>query len=329
MARFCWIVALVACVGLAGCKKDQQAGGKRKIVIGLVAKSKSNDVFQAAHQGALQAAREWSEKAGVEVEIRWETPDKEDAQAQAKAIRSLASMKVAGIAVACSDTNNLTGAINDAVDAGVPVVCFDSDAPQSKRMCYYGTNDIDCGRRVMEELGKEMQKIEKPGKRHFAILAGNQSAPNLQKRVDGVKQMWKEKYPDFELVGVFYHGEDKAQAKAEVIKQQATNPQIEGWAMIGGWPLFAENALPWEPGTVKVVSVDALPPQLSYVKSGHVQMLLAQNCYGWGQKSVDLIMEKVLNNKSPEQEIIYAELTPVTRETADEFAAKWKQWLGK
>jgi N-methylhydantoinase A/oxoprolinase/acetone carboxylase beta subunit len=30
-------------------------------------------------------------------------------------------------------------------------------------------------------------------------------------------------------------------------------------AMIGGWPLFAKNALKWEPGTIKVVSVDALP----------------------------------------------------------------------
>ena len=30
--------------------------------------------------------------------------------------------------------------------------------------------------------------------------------------------------------------------------------------MIGGWPLFAEDALKWEPGTVKVGSVMRLGP---------------------------------------------------------------------
>ena len=56
-------------------------------------------------------------------------------------------------------------------------MCFDSDAPRSKRMCYYGTDDETCGKLVMEELAKEMGD-----KGTIAILAGNQSAPNLQKR---------------------------------------------------------------------------------------------------------------------------------------------------
>ena len=43
----------------------------------------------------------------------------------------------------------------------------------------------------------------------------------------------------------------------------------------------------------------ALPAQLPYLKSGHVQLLLAQDCYGWGHKSVELLLEKIVNKKDP------------------------------
>jgi ribose transport system substrate-binding protein len=315
-------LAMLMVVPVAGCR--QQASGRKKLVIGMVAKSKSNDVFQAAHQGARDAAKELSQKTGVDIEVRIETPDKEDAQAQARAIRALASVKVAGIAVSCSDANTLRTAIDDAVDAGVPIVCFDSGAPGSKQMCYYGTNDVDCGKQVMQQLASIMGK-----KGNIAILAGNQSAPNLQRRVQGVKEQLKQ-YPDMKLLDTVYHEETAAQAKVAVTQAQTTtNPKIEGWAMIGGWPLFAENALPWEPGTVKVVAVDALPPQLSYLKSGHVQMLLAQNCYGWGQKSVQMLVDKALYGKEPPAKEIFDPLTPVTPAEAAAFEQKWKQWLGK
>ena len=83
----------------------------------------------------------------------------------------------------------MTGAINDAVARGVPVMTFDSDAPDSKRFAFYGVDDVKTGQAVMDELAKQMGE-----KGSVAILAGNQNAPNLRKRVEGVKEAAK-KYP--------------------------------------------------------------------------------------------------------------------------------------
>ena len=99
--------------------------------------------------------------------------------------------------------------------------------------------------------------------------------------------------------------------------------------MIGGWPLFTRDALKWQPGAVKVVSVDALPPQLSYLESGHVQVLLAQDCYGWGHKSVEILLEKLVKNKAPESVKLIDPLARVTKENVADFAKKWDKWLGK
>jgi ribose transport system substrate-binding protein len=299
----------------------------KQITIGMVAKSQSNTVFQAAYAGAKDGAKELGPKYGVEVTIDWQTPPDEDAPKQAEAVEALASRGAQGIIVSCSEAHTLTPAINDAVARGSVVMCFDSDAPKSKRFAFYGTDDIACGKSVMDNLAKVMGE-----KGTIAILAGNQSAPNLQKRVQGVEEELK-KYPNMNLLesggGVFYHQETPQKAVEAIASAQNANPQIQGWALIGGWPLFTANALPWPAGTVKVVSVDALPAQLAYLRDGHVQVLLAQDCYGWGYKSVQILLDKIVKGQDPASVRVVDPLQTITKDNVDEFAKNWDKWLGK
>jgi ribose transport system substrate-binding protein len=299
------------------------AQAQRTYTIGLVAKSQGNPVFQAARVGAMDAAKELSAKHNLNIRIDWRTPNEEDAQKQAEAIEQLVLAGAAGIAVSCSDANKLTDAINSAVKNGVPVATFDSDAPASKRFVTYGVDDVKCGEQVMSELAKLMG-----GKGTVAILAGNQNAPNLQKRVQGVKNIAKT-FPGIEIVDTYYHRETPQDAAAKVEQVMQSHPDISGWAMVGGWPLFTENALKWPPGSVKCVSVDALPPQLAYLKSGHVQLLLAQQVYEWGHRSVELLVDKIHLKKNPAKLHEVSPLVPVTTKNVDEFAKNWEKWLPK
>ena len=340
MLRHLAVTAIMFCTALCGCeKKDTTAsatqpdagggsgGGRRKVVIGFVAKSQSNQVFQAAHAGARDAARELGSKYNADVSVDIRTPTDEDPVKQAEAIEALARQGVDGIAVSCSEANTLTGAIDKAVARGIPVMCFDSDAPASKRFAYYGTDDMTCGKSVMQELARAMNDTGT-----IAILAGNQSAPNLQARVAGVRDELRG-HPNIKELnngaGVFYHQETPEKAAEAVATAQNANPQINGWAMVGGWPLFTADALKWPPGSVKVVSVDALPAQLNYLKSGHVEVLLAQDCYGWGSRSVEILLEKIIRNKQPDSVRVIDPLTRVTKANADEYARKWDKWLGR
>lgn len=295
----------------------------KNYTIGLVAKSQGNPVFQAARVGAEQAAKDLGKQHGIKIKIDWRTPNEEDAQKQAEAIEQLVLSGADGIAVSCSDANKLTDAINSAVKSGVPVATFDSDAPASKRFVTFGVDDEKCGEEVMENLAKFMN-----GKGVVAILAGNQNAPNLQKRVQGVKNAAK-KYPGITIRDTYYHKETPQDAAAKVEQVMQSNPDITGWAMIGGWPLFTDNALKWQPGTVKCVSVDALPPELAYLRSGHVQMLLAQQCYEWGYRSVEHLINKIYLKKNPASVKDVSPLVPVTKENVDQFAKNWEKWLPK
>lgn len=297
------------------------AHAQRALTLGLVAKSQGNPVFQAARVGAEDAARELGARHNLRIRIDWRTPNEEDAQKQAEAIEQLVLAGAEGIAVSCSDANKLTDAINSAVRNGVPVATFDSDAPASRRFVTYGVDDVECGRQTMAELVRVMG-----GKGIVAILAGNQNAPNLQKRVQGARAE-AARHPGITIRDVYYHKETPQDAAARVEQVMQANPDITGWAMIGGWPLFTENALKWQPGTVQCVAVDALPAQLAYIRSGHVPVLLAQQCYQWGYRSVEHLVNKIVFGRDPAAVVDVSALVPVTKDNVDEFAKNWEKWL--
>ena len=204
-------------------------------------------------------------------------------------------------------------------------MCFDSDAPASKRFAFYGTDERSCGQRIMEAVIKAMGD-----QGTVAILAGNQSAPNLQQRVAGAKQALA-KHPNVKLnnPGVFYHVETPEKAVEALAAAQNANPGITGWCMIGGWPLFTADGLPWPTGSVKVTACDALPSELNYLRDGQVNVLFAQDCYGWGYRSVEILLAKIVHNQNPPSTILIDSLTEVTKADADGFTHQWDKWLGK
>jgi len=295
----------------------------KRYTFGMVAKSQGNPFFEAAHSGAKDAARELGAKYGISITIDWRTPNEEDAQKQAETVERLVLNGADGIIISCSDANKLTDAIDKAVREGIPVVTFSGDAPASKRMVSLGIDDFRCGEQTFEELAKLLD-----GKGIVAAIGGNPNATNLQQRAAGFRAAAK-KHPGIKLLDIFYHKETPADAVAKIEQVMQANPDIAGWGLLGGWPLFTDHALKWSPGTVKCVCVDALPPQLAYVRSGHVQLLLSQDVYGYGYLAVERLVEKLHLKKTPTRAIENSALTAVTRANVDAFAKNWEKWLPK
>ena len=324
-------LTLSAMLIVAGCDQKQNEvtpssasanAKKTEYTFALVAKSQSNPVFQAARVGAEDAAAEVGKKLGVKINVLWRTPNEDDAQKQVENIEQLVLQGVDGISVSCSVAETLAPAINRAVDQGVMVMCFDSDAPGSKRFCYHGTDDIECGHIIMRELAAVLG----PGKHVVAIPGGNQNARNLQNRIKGAVDE-ATNYPNITIRGVYYSKEVPQDAAAKIEEVQTANPDLDGWAMIGSWSLFTDALLKWEPGKVKIVAMDALPAELPYLTKGVVQKLYAQQTYRWGVRSVELLADKVILGKNPANVMDYSELPPVTKDEVQQYEQNWKKWL--
>jgi ribose transport system substrate-binding protein len=300
------------------------AGGgdkPRELKIAFIGKSTSNAVFVVAETGAEKAAEELTKSTGVKITIDNMTPPNEDGQVQATKIAAAVTQGDNAILLSCSDAAKVKGAIDDAVSKGVQVMTFDSDAADSKRFAFYGADDADCGIQVMDELGKILD-----GKGDIAILAGNQTAPNLQKRVAAVKEEAAKKFPGIKILTVAFHPENPEAASSKVVETMHAYPTIKGWAMVGGWPLFATSLLTdLDPSKVKVVSVDALPLELPYVDKGIAPVLLAQPVFEWGHTSVGMIVDKMINHKDVPV-INKMDLIRVSKDNLGDWAKTLQGW---
>ncbi len=316
------LVAAALALGVGATAAQQPTPTKRNIKIALIAKSAANFVFISAKQGAEDAAKALSRKHGVRIEVVWMTPPRENAAAQADSASQAAKDGVDAILISCSEAGPVTPTINAAVDRNVAVITFDSDVPGSKRFSFYGTDDDDLGEKLTADVAELLA-----GKGKIAVLAGNPNAPNLKARVEGVRKAVA-KRKELEVVEVVHHVETPQEA--EVLKVHAARPDLAGWVMVGGWPLFRSSQTPaliaeLQKRHPKIVAVDALPDQLYYVERDLVPVLWAQPTYKWGEVGVTTIVDKLLLGKTPPEKV-RMDLVRVTRKNLGSWSRQLKDW---
>ena len=305
-------VLLLTAFLIGGCSKGSNE--PHALRFAFIPKALHIPVFDYARTGAERAAK----RAGG-IEIIWRGPESTDEIRQKELLESFIAQRVDGIAISCLNGDLLTDAIDRAVDAGIPVVTWDSDAPRSKRQAFYGVNDVEAGRALGTGLAKLLN-----GRGHVAMIT-SLGADNLQKRLDGAKEALRG-YPDIQIVEVFDVRDDAVRV-AEVIASAAQRyPDLDGWLSVGGWPVFVRNALdPIDPARTKVVAFDTIPPAPDLLRAGKVQLLVGQKYFGWGEESVKLL-QRVIAGDRPMQPYQYSGMDVVTRDNLDAYLEQWKQW---
>src|SRR5690606_38760104 len=100
-------------------------------VFAVVPKSLDNPFFSDVESGAAAAAEE------LGVELQFVGPAVHDIAQQIAVLESVIESGVDAIAVSPIDAASVTPVIRRAIDAGIPVITFDSDAlPESGRIAY-------------------------------------------------------------------------------------------------------------------------------------------------------------------------------------------------
>jgi len=167
-------LAALAIVWIPGCG----ARHSPKEVYYLVGTNMSLPYWQTAIAGFKAAAAQYNVTASIA------GPDGYDPQAELAELEKAVAAKPAGILVSASDAAVVQPEIDAAVNAGIPVITFDSDAAGSRRLYFIGTNNLEAGRlggrRVVEKLGGKGNVV-------FFTLTGQ---PNTEERLKGFKDVF-------------------------------------------------------------------------------------------------------------------------------------------
>jgi ribose transport system substrate-binding protein len=132
--------------------------------------------WQTAHAGFNQAVLE------LKVRSEFLGPVTFDPKAQQQAFESALQQKPSGILISVADPKLMKEDIDKAIAAGIPVVTIDSDAPDSKRLFFIGTNNYQAGLTGGRRLAKELN-----GKGNVVVFTMPEQA-NLQDRLRGYRE---------------------------------------------------------------------------------------------------------------------------------------------
>ncbi len=305
------MAAVLVGVSLA-CGGGGAPDAPRKLRFAVIPKALDLPVFDYARKGAERAAQQLGN-----VEVIWRGPETGDQLKQKEILEAFITQRVDGIAISCLNGDFLTETINRAMDSGIPVITWDADAPNSKRIAYWGVDDRAGGRIMGEEAVKLLN-----GKGTVALMT-SMGATNLQRRMEGVLEVLN-KNPGIRIVDTFDVKEDQVRA-AEIIAT-ATNryPDLNAWISVGGWPVFTRNALAPVPKSTFVISFDTIPPAPSLLKEGRVQILIGQKYFGWGEESVKLLAG-VKAGRMPPATVIDSGVDVVRADNVDEYMAMFQR----
>jgi ribose transport system substrate-binding protein len=308
-------VALTTFIACGGSDRASTgtSGGGQKLRFAVIPKSLDLPVFNYAKVGAERAAAQLGN-----VEVIWRGPEVADQLRQKEILESFITQRVDGIAISCLNGDFLTDTINRAVEAGIPVVTWDADAPKSKRSAYWGVDDVAAGRIMGEEAMKMLN-----GKGKIAMIT-SLGAVNLQRRLQGVREVL-DKQPGIQIVEVYDIKEDSVRA-AEIIASGTNRyPDLAAWISVGGWPVFTRNALDGvDPTKMKVISFDTIQPALDLLEAGKVEVLIGQKYFGWGSEPVKLLYD-IKHGKNPAKQIIDSGVDVVTKENVAQYREQWKK----
>lgn len=298
---------------LAACRSEPEATPPT-LRFALIPKALHIPVFRYARIGAERAAREIGN-----IEILWRGPETTDELRQKEIFESFVAQRVDGIAISCLNGDLLTDAIDRAVESGIRVVTWDSDAPRSRRQAFYGVNDFEAGQALGEGLAKLI------GGRGSVALITSLGADNLQKRLEGAKKALA-RYPEIQIAEVLDIRDDAVRVVEVIAAGTQRYPQLAGWLSVGGWPVFLRNALdPVDPQRTKVVAFDTIPPAPDLLRAGKVHLLVGQKYFGWGEQSVRLL-HRLVRGERIEPPVQDSGIDLVTRENLDAYLEQWKRW---
>jgi ribose transport system substrate-binding protein len=172
------LLALCTSVLLQGCDKGNQPSSvtpQKKLRLGFVANN-ANDYWSIVRLGCDFAVGELGD-----VDLVFRTPMDRTAAAQQEIVNQMIADGVNGIAISPIDAEKQTEFLNS-IPTNVLLVCADSDAQKSRRLCYIGTDNAAAGKQVAELL-----KTALPDGGKIVLFAGYLNAQNVAERIEGIK----------------------------------------------------------------------------------------------------------------------------------------------
>jgi simple sugar transport system substrate-binding protein len=214
-------------------------------------------------------------------------------------INSYLARKPAGMSVFLADSNAGKTVIDRLVKSGIPVVIWNADAPNTKRLAYVGQDNPRAGQSAGQLMAKHLQaKHISTGT--IALFATDATASYAQERTGGFKKALGAAMPGIKFTTQVSLGSDISAAvgkvdaavrgKSNIVGMYSSDEQITAAAI---WEQRNSSA-----GKYVIVGHNLLPKELQLMQQGYLNGVVGQDPYMQGYLAVQWIYTFVTTGKS-------------------------------
>ena len=318
---FVLLLLSTLCVGV-GCRAAEPVeSGKPKTLRLAFVTNNSADFWTIARRGVEKAEAELTD-----VEADFEITADGSAAEQQRIVDNLLAKGIDGIAISPVDPQNQTALIDSAAKRAI-VFTQDSDAPQSARTCYIGTDNVAAGR----EAGRLIREAIPEGG-SIMLFVGKLDARNAQERIQGIREVLAGS--NLKIIDVRTDDADVVRAKANAADVLVRYPDIKG--LVGLWSYNGPAILSavqqaGKVGKVRIVAFDEADETLFGVRVGAIHATVVQQPYEFGYQAIKRMAQAARGDTSfiPENKQIIVPTLVVNRGNVDEFTRRISELRGR
>ncbi|MER9346513.1 sugar-binding protein [Mesorhizobium sp. M0088] len=281
----------------------------------------ASDFWKAAEAGVKKAQGELPDYT---LELKY--PEQSSVAIQQRLMDDLVTAGVKGIMVSAVDPKTSTDGLNK-IASETALFTTDSDAPQTKRVAYIGSSNVDAGKQAAEIAKKAM-----PDGGKCLGFVGLLGADNAKERIQGMKDGLAG--TKIELIDVRGDDIDQARAKKNVEDALVASPDVT--CMVGFYSyntprIYEALRDAGKLGSITVVGFDDDPITLGGVKEGTIAATVVQQPFEWAYQGMKLMAAYLKGDKSgiPEGNLIIIPTKIIGKDDVDAYAANLKAMAGK
>jgi ribose transport system substrate-binding protein len=281
----------------------------------------ASDFWKAAEAGVKKAQAELPD-----YDLQLKYPEQSSVAIQQRLMDDLVTAGVKAIMVSAVDPKTSTDGLNK-IASETALFTTDSDAPQTKRVAYIGSSNIDAGKQAAEIAKKAM-----PDGGKCLGFVGLLGADNAKERIEGMKEGLAG--TKIELIDVRGDDIDQARAKKNVEDALVASPDVT--CMVGFYSyntprIYEALRDAGKLGQITVVGFDDDPITLGGVKEGTVAATVVQQPFEWAYQGMKLMAAYLKGDKSgvPADGLIIVPTKIIGKDDVDAYAASLKAMAGK
>jgi simple sugar transport system substrate-binding protein len=281
---------LAACSETGGAPREEAQGSEGAAgrantpaaTVAMVTHGPQGDTFWDIIRTGAQAA---ADKDNITLEYSSDA----DPSQQANLIQNAVDRGVAGIAVTMPNSEALSGPIQQAVEAGIPVTMLNAgfqDWQDTGALMYFGQDESVAGQAAGEKLNEE-------GAAKVLCVPQEQGQSQLEARCDGVEQTFQGEYEK-----LYVEGTNMPSVQSTISSKLRQDPNISHVLTLGApFALAAVQAAEEAGSEAQVATFDTNAELVAAIQAGDVQWAIDQQPYLQGYGAIDALW-LYINNRN-------------------------------